>query len=372
MWFHSLFPRRRPAQGPVARCTAVTRSPSSHRPRRPGFRPQLEILEDRRVPSIFTVTTTADDPGGPIPGQTTLRDAINAVNHDTTNPGTDTINFAITSPATSPWFIQPTQALPALTHAVLVDGTSQSGWSQGNPVVILDGSKASTANGLEVNANNCTIQGLKITKWATNVQIDAVSGTTVQGDIIIGTYVGGPPPSDTEYGVVVSSGATNTLIGGTSPAAQNIISGNKNGISTSAAIVVQGNLIGGNWHDGVFVAASGSGSVIGGTAAGAGNQFNDNSVGVEVSAANQVAILENLFQNTNAGIVLQNGANHGQAAPVLTSAVSTNPYGVPWTAWTVSGTLTGPANTTYRVECFATFNDGIRNFDGAGQVSSGR
>jgi hypothetical protein len=319
------------------------------------------------VPSTFTVTTTADDASGPISGQTTLRDAINAVNHDTTNPGIDTINFAITSPATGPWTIQPTQALPALTHAVRIDGTSQSGWSVGNPVIVLDGSQTTGANGLEVNANNCTIQGLQITSWATGIQIDAVSGTIVQGDVIgrdgpEPPYL--PPPGNSENGVAVTSGATNTLIGGTSQAAHNDIEGNKSGISTAAAIEVQGNSIVGN-TTGVFVAASGSGSVIGGTAAGAGNTFVLNLYGpaVRVSAADQVAILGNSFYQNGDGIVLENGANQGQVAPMLTSVVSTTPYGVPWTAWTVSGTLTGPANTTYRVEFYATLNESIGNYD---------
>src|SRR6266540_213772 len=50
-----------------------------------SFLPRLEVLEDRTVPSTFTVTTLADS------GPGSLRAAITAAN---TNPGADVIRFA--------------------------------------------------------------------------------------------------------------------------------------------------------------------------------------------------------------------------------------------------------------------------------------
>src|SRR5437016_2507198 len=50
-----------------------------------SFLPRLEVLEDRTVPSTFTVTNLADS------GPGSLRAAIMAAN---TNPGADDIKFA--------------------------------------------------------------------------------------------------------------------------------------------------------------------------------------------------------------------------------------------------------------------------------------
>ncbi len=73
-------------------------------------------LEDRVMLTTFIVTNTNDKGGG------SLRAAINAVNADKGKP-VDTIDFNI--PGTGPFTISPLSALPAVTHAVLIDGYSQ-------------------------------------------------------------------------------------------------------------------------------------------------------------------------------------------------------------------------------------------------------
>src|SRR5207237_5057949 len=95
--------------------------------KRPTCQPRLEILEDRRVPSTFTVTTTADDldggtlanPAGP-DGTLSLREAITVAN---LSAGTDTIAFNI--PGLGVQTIMPGSALPAITDPVVVDGTAE-------------------------------------------------------------------------------------------------------------------------------------------------------------------------------------------------------------------------------------------------------
>src|SRR5262249_15010012 len=96
-------------------------------------------------------------------------------------------------------------------------------------------------------------------------------------------------------GVVIQSGASNNLIGGTSPAARNVIAGNNwDGVeivgSGTSGNVVAGDYIGltpgsppaggrtasldaalGNGASGVAIFAGASNNTIGGTAAGAGN-----------------------------------------------------------------------------------------------------
>ena len=78
---------------------------------------RLETLDDRAVPAVFTVTTTAD--GGP----GSLRQAILDTN---AAAGADTIAFNI--PGTGIHTIQPQQSeLPKATGPVVIDGYTQPG-----------------------------------------------------------------------------------------------------------------------------------------------------------------------------------------------------------------------------------------------------
>src|ERR1700704_2176239 len=119
----------------------------SRRQSRASWKPLLEQLECRAVPSTFTVNTTLDEDdatpmlsAGP-DGNLSLREAINAAN---ANPGPDTINFNI--PTTDPnyngqwWTIRlgPTGmdgsgvSLPALVDdGTTIDGFSQPGGASG-------------------------------------------------------------------------------------------------------------------------------------------------------------------------------------------------------------------------------------------------
>ncbi len=58
-------------------------------------RPRLELLEDRLVPTMFTVLNTSDS------GANSLRDAITQANADS-SPGTDVITFNIAQVACKP------------------------------------------------------------------------------------------------------------------------------------------------------------------------------------------------------------------------------------------------------------------------------
>lgn len=178
-----------------------------------------------------------------------------------------------------------------------IDGFTQTGASPntlpaGNNAVLtieLNGASAGTgADGLVVTAGSATISGLAITGFRGN-------GMVLQtgGNIVAGNYIGIDPTGLVDVGSGLSgvriTDAPNNTIGGTSPAARNVISGNDlNGVSISGTTAtgnrVQGNFIGttstgtadlGNTGDGVEVFGA-PGNIIGGDEAGAGNVISGN------------------------------------------------------------------------------------------------
>src|SRR4029079_12115467 len=83
------------------------------------YRPLLESLEDRTVPTTFTVLNTNDS------GTDSLRWAIDQVNADT-DP-TSTINFNISGSGMHT--IRPTSSLTPIIHPLIINGYSQTGAS---------------------------------------------------------------------------------------------------------------------------------------------------------------------------------------------------------------------------------------------------
>jgi hypothetical protein len=197
----------------------------------------------------------------------------------------------------------------------------------------------------------------------------SASGNVIQGNLIgtnvTGTVALGNGLTTSLPGVMID-GASGNLVGGSVPGSRNVISGN--GLAGVLIInagatgnLVQGNLIGtditgtaalGNGGDGVRVASGASGNTVGGTSAGAGNVIafnagNGVTVGLDVlDAALDDAVLQNsIFSNAASGIVVDNTAP--QPPPVITGAVDKGPQ------TTITGTITGIPNASYRVELFA-------------------
>src|SRR4051794_18889608 len=97
----------------------------------------LERLEDRTVPTTFTVTNISNAGAG------SLRQAILNANSNPNVGGPDVITFNIGSGIQS---IKPTSNLPDFIEPAIVDGASQPGYA-GTPIIELDGSLAGpTAN----------------------------------------------------------------------------------------------------------------------------------------------------------------------------------------------------------------------------------
>jgi CSLREA domain-containing protein len=226
------------------------------------------------------------------------------------------------------------------------------------------------------NGDSGTGSGIRITGAGANANI-------VQGNFI-GTSANGVAPAiaNDDHGIVITSSAHDNLIGGTTAASRNVISGNgQDGIRIQGAGVsntIQGNFIGTdssgtaalpNAADGVGFRTSASSNFVGGTATGAGNVISGNTDdGIQVGGTPgdtttiRNGILGNsTFSNGTLGIDLlggngvdlnvagdaDTGANNVQNFPVLTSAASSA------TTTTISGTLNSEASKTYRLEFFS-------------------
>ncbi|MBA3350849.1 MAG: hypothetical protein H0U23_00175 [Blastocatellia bacterium] len=198
--------------------------------------------------------------------------------------------------------------LPAVREAVTIDGYTQPGakansLTVGDDAVILiqlDGGGPSGASaGLVFQTTNCTVRGLSFTGFSTTQDLSRFKyGAAIvfdsnlfvsRGHVIEGNFIGVAPDGSTARGSYtgIFAGGGNDTIGGTSPAARNIIAGNRVGLTLSGAEqLVQGNYIGldptgkktgfGNTV-GVRVNAP---VHIGGTAPGAGNIISNNGTGI--------------------------------------------------------------------------------------------
>jgi len=258
--------------------------------------------------STYTVNSTGDggdsNTGDGVcndgSGNCTLRAAIQQAN---ANAGADSITFSI---GTGPQTIKPGSAFPAISDSLTIDGTTQPGFA-GAPIIVLDGDLAGfPATGLHIIAGPCTVRGMVVHRWlggANGAGIHLASaGNVVEGNHI-GTDVGGTEKLQNSFhGVRIDS--SGNILGGTTAAARNVISGNNvEGVHIEGAAaqdnVVQGNYIGtdatgnaqltalgGDVGVGILNAAS---NTVGGTSPGAGNLISGNQhlglsgVGVNIS-----------------------------------------------------------------------------------------
>ncbi len=206
--------------------------------------------------AAYVVNTGDDTDDGVCDGaHCSLREAILAAN---ASAGPDSISFSIGGGGLQT--IAPNSsglgALPTITDAVVVDGTTQPGWA-GTPIIELDGSLAPTGStGLhfEDAGPGNVVMGFVVNRFGTGIHAARNSTLFQMGLTIDGNYVGVDPTGSIglgmTFGVGLWDGAEATIGGPLG----NVISGNTYGVYNRASypstwagfITVKNNKIGTN------------------------------------------------------------------------------------------------------------------------------
>jgi CSLREA domain-containing protein/uncharacterized repeat protein (TIGR01451 family) len=187
----------------------------------PSYTPTLWL--DR----TFTVNTTGDTNDGTCDiTHCSLREAILAAN---LNPIPDRIVFSIGSGAQT---ITLASALPDITNPVIIDGSTQPGYS-GKPLIELNGNNLPNVSGLRLLGGNSTVRSLVINRFGQDgIQIVGPAYGSIIENNNIGTDVtGNQARPNGRYGIYVINSSSNR-IGGMTANWGNLISGNtENGIT---------------------------------------------------------------------------------------------------------------------------------------------
>jgi hypothetical protein len=248
--------------------------------------------------------------------------------------------------------------LPPILHPVIIDGFTQPGASANtNPLGV--GSNAQplvelrlrngTQAGLSVVGDGSTIRGLVINRPVSTCCGGFGAAIVVHGsdNVVEGNYLGTTPTGEAPgtfvgfpIGVEVLTGAHDNVIGGTEPAARNVISGNGDNIwlKGGTGSIIQGNYIGTNAAGtaGVLTNTTGTGIQVWGTdttigGEGGGNLISGNgNTGIDVDSSNGT-IRGNLI-----------GTQRNGTSPLANDGSGIQMEG---SNWTIGGLEAGQRNT---------------------------
>ena len=241
-----------------------------------------------------------------------------------------------------------TSALPTISVPVVLDGTTQPGFTS-TPVVVLDGTNAGASTvGLTISAGNSTVEGLVIDNFGGDgIDLTTNGGNLVEGDFIGTNAAGTVAAANGGSGIVINT-ANNTI--GTDSSGNgtgNLISGNTQyGVevtgSSATGNAIAGNLIGTDTHGtsavansnyGVYVNVSGVAAkeTIGGTVTAARNVISGNSSdGVRIAPGSGSVVQGNFIGVDATGNTAL--LNNGSGVTLVTSGI------------TIGGTTSGAGN----------------------------
>ena len=266
------------------------------------------VVQDPSAAGLPLVVTNTNDSG-----TGSLRQAILNANRMVNGATPDGITFNI--PGAGVHTIQPSSALPVIGDGVLIDGYSQPGSSANslatgdNAVLLIELSGASlnawTNDLLAVLGSDTTIRGLVMNRAAgtsgsgrTVALMSVASNVKIEGNFI-GTNAAGTAATSSPTTGIFLDNVSNSTIGGATPAARNLISGNLSGVilrgAETTGNVIAGNIIGTdasgtaampNTVYGILLGPFAANNLVGGTTAGARNVISGNGGGV-VAASNE-------------------------------------------------------------------------------------
>jgi len=259
----------------------------------------LAIKARSTLPAATFAVLNTNDVG---PGS--LRQALLDANRAIT-AGPDRIEFNI--PGSGPHVLAPTSPLPAVADAAILDGYTQGGarpntQSLGNDAVLLvrlDGNGLpSNTDLLTLLADGSTVRGLALTRSRRDAVAVVGANNVLEGNFIGLDVDGSTQLANGRDGIFID-GAPGNRVGGATPEARNVISGNfGDGIEVSGARAARtrilnnyigpdsrGTLDHGNSGDGVFLNGAPN-TQIGGPSAPEGNVISGNSSeGVTISGS---------------------------------------------------------------------------------------
>ena len=281
-----------------------------------------------------------------------LREAIQVSN--ATSAVSPQIRFAIASGPQTIVLSSTQGPLPSITHAnVRLDATTQPGFS-GAPIIELNGSALSFGDGLDINGPDVVVRGFVINGFRdSGIDLNGpASRARIESNYIGTDRTGTLDRGNGRAGIELHHGVNNVVIGGTSPATRNVISGNQLsglylwafGTPAPHSNLVTGNYIGTDVTGSTAIANSRMGieidgainNIVGGSTPGSGNLISGNAwAGVYVRATGTV-LKGNLIGTTADGNgALGNRSNSGSRAGVVVESSNV----------TIGGTAAGAGNT---------------------------